>query len=39
MSTYDNTQEFELAAGGRTQDRAGLESVANAATRDNVRLP
>jgi hypothetical protein len=39
VSTYANTQEFELAAGGRTQDRAGLEAVANAATRDYVRLP
>jgi hypothetical protein len=39
VSTYDNTQEFELAVGGRTQDRAGLEAVANAATRDYVRLP
>ncbi|QNE19714.1 hypothetical protein F1D05_19540 [Kribbella qitaiheensis] len=39
ISTYANTQEFELAAGGRPQDRPGLEATANAATRDYVRLP
>lgn len=39
VSIFDNTQQLELAAGGRTQDRSGLEAAANAATRDYVRLP
>ncbi|TDU90072.1 hypothetical protein EV138_3655 [Kribbella voronezhensis] len=39
VSTYADTQEFELSAGGRPQDRAGLETAVNAATRDYVRLP
>jgi hypothetical protein len=34
-----NTTDIEMSAGGRPQDRAGLESVVNTATRDYVRLP
>lgn len=34
-----NTADIEMSAGGRPQDRAGLEAVVNTATRDYVRLP
>jgi hypothetical protein len=34
-----NTTDLELSAGGRPQDRSGLEAVVNTATRDYVRLP
>lgn len=35
----ENTTDLELSAGGRPQDRPGLEAVVNTATRDYVRLP
>ena len=35
----ENTTDIEMSAGGRPQDRAGLEAVINTATRDYVRLP
>jgi hypothetical protein len=39
-ASYDTDYtDLELSAGGRPQDRAGLDAVVNTATRDYVRLP